>query len=205
MSTTETLSGTVVFLLRREGQDPVILEFELQLDDGTRRVVRTVTDNATRLREGDAVVVTGRTDAETILVAHTITPQVPPAPPPAPAPKRRLPWIWLSVPPIALVTQGIIYFAIESADLADTYPFVLAGVAVMLLAPINGAGRRRKIILRVIGASMILCGFVYGAGGQAPGITAIVLVFLSVVALIAAIILLFVASAWKAADLARRV
>lgn len=168
MPALETVTGTIAALLRREGHDPVTLEFELRDNGGTRRV-RTIGEDGSRLREGDRITVTGHTDPNQILVAHTITAFVPP-PPPIPTKRRQL-WLWLVAPLVALATMllasgtiGLVRFI--SRPLGDLIkPLIfLIGVALIFLAR-RRASHATRVLLRVAGGATLVTVLLFYVAG----------------------------------------
>src|SRR5215475_10816896 len=106
MANLETLHGTVA-LLRRHGGPPPSLEFELRVASGERRLVSTPEDQRHPLREGDQIVVTGHVDNESVLIAESISPYVPPV-----SPSRSL-GAWLLLPPIGAAVVWVTAISIQ--------------------------------------------------------------------------------------------
>jgi hypothetical protein len=214
MSPTEVLRGRIASLVRREGAaaaggyalpglgpqvtgdrvdmqggQPVVLEFELHLQDGTQRLIKVIEPAGRPLREGQDVVVTGsHLDANGVLVADSVVPYAPP-----PAEPRLWPWILLSLPPLALAMVWVTTSSLRQRQVA-AWLWVMAGVAVLLAAQARPLGMRLKAVLRTIGGAAFLAALLFQgrSGGRWIVMLHVMLMLLSVVAVITAAILFLV-------------
>lgn len=188
MADSETVRGTIALLVRREGQQPIVYEFELRRAAGGNRFARVADEIGRDLREGQEVEVTGRIDANQVLVADTIRPVTPvPTPPPAPGG----PWLLLASPAIVGATMWVVVRSIQEGALPRTL-WLLAGVAAIAVAQLKAVGRRGKILLRTVGGAALGSALLYK--GEEDGLLIlllfVVMILLSVVAAIVAVVLL---------------
>lgn len=193
MAEAETIRGTIVFILRREGQEPVVFELELRLANGSQRLVRVADEVGRTLREGENVEATGRVDANQVLVATSIRP-VTTAPPPPPAP-RGAPWLLLATPAMATATLWLVVYSVEEGVFSRTL-WMLAGAAAVAVAQLKAVGGRARIVLRTIGGTALVAALVYRDSSDAL-LVLLLLVLLLVLTLVAGVlaIVLFLRSA----------
>lgn len=188
MGDSETVRGTIDFVVRREGQQPIVLELELRARNGRHRLVRVPEEMGRGLREGQEVEATGTIDANQVLVADTIHPIVAPTPPPP----SSAPWLLLATPAIAGAAILATALAIQNSTLPRLLWMILAIVAIGI-AQRKSTGRRARILLRTIGGAVFVTALILSNRTDGGGVILLLLLMalLSVGAAFAAIILFF--------------
>jgi hypothetical protein len=188
MADSETVRGTIGFVVRREGQQPIVLELELRVANGRDRLVRVAEEMGRGLREGQEIEATGTIDANQVLVADTIHPVVAPRP----TPPSSTPWLLLATPAIAGATILATALAIQNSPLPRFLWMIMAIVAIGVGQRKN-TGHRARILLRTIGGAVFITALILSDRTDGGGVILLLLLMalLSVGAAFAAIILFF--------------